>query len=160
MPSFDVVSEIDQHELVNAIDQTTRELANRFDFKGSNARVERSDDVIKLVAEAEFQTRQMLEILQSKMTNRGIDIDCIEIGTVSSNVAEATLPITVREGIDSDLARKLIKLVKETKLKAQAQVQQNQLRVTAKKRDVLQDIIKALKETELNYPLQFKNFRD
>tara|TARA_Y100001934_G_scaffold264719_1_gene342035 strand:+ start:652 stop:1134 length:483 start_codon:yes stop_codon:yes gene_type:complete len=160
MPSFDVVSEIDQHELVNAIDQTTRELANRFDFKGSNARVERGDDVIKLVAEAEFQTRQMLEILQSKMTSRGIDIDCIEIGSVSSNVAEATLPITVREGIDSDLARKLIKLIKETKLKAQAQFKQNQLRVTAKKRDVLQDIIKALQETELNYPLQFKNFRD
>ena len=160
MPSFDIVSEIDQHELSNAVDQAQRELANRFDFKGTNARIGLEGNTVKLVAEAEFQTKQMLEILQSKMTKRGIDIDCLEIGESSSNVAETTLPVTVREGIDSDLARRLVKLIKEAKLKAQAQIQHDQLRVSAKKRDALQEIIQLVKDQKLNYPLQFKNFRD
>ncbi len=160
MPSFDIVSEVDQHELTNAVDQATRELSTRFDFKGTNARIERNDNVITLIAEAEFQTRQILEILQNKLGGRGIDIDCLELGTVSTNVAEARLPITVREGVDKDLARKMTKLIKDSKLKVQSQIQQNQLRVTGKSRNDLQNVISMLKAAKLEFPLQFKNFRD
>jgi cyclic-di-GMP-binding protein len=160
MPSFDVVSEIDQHELSNAIDQSTRELSTRFDFKGTKARIERQDNTINLIAEAEFQTRQILDILQGKLTNRGIDIDCLEIGDAASNVSETRLPITVREGVDKELARKMIKLIKDSKLKVQAQVQQDQVRVTGKNRNDLQSVIAMLKESNLDFPLQFKNFRD
>jgi uncharacterized protein YajQ (UPF0234 family) len=160
MPSFDVVSEVDHHELGNAVDQAVRELSTRFDFKGKNARIEQQDNTINLIAEGEFQTRQILEILQNKLTKRGIDIDCIEIGELSTNVSEARLPVTVREGIEKDLARKMIKLIKETKLKVQAQIQQDQLRVSGKNRNDLQSVIAMLKEAKLKFPLQFTNFRD
>ncbi|MGR8920116.1 MAG: YajQ family cyclic di-GMP-binding protein [Gammaproteobacteria bacterium] len=160
MPSFDVVSEVDQHELTNAVDQTVRELGNRFDFKGTNARVERDGNQLTLIAEAEFQTRQILDILQEKCTRRGIDIDCLEVGAVATNVAEARLPVTVREGIDRDTARAMVKLVKDSKLKVQAQIQQEQVRVTGKKRDDLQQVMATFKDAGLGVPLQFKNFRD
>jgi hypothetical protein len=160
MPSFDAVSEVDKHELTNAYDQAVRELGTRFDFKGTKARFERTDNVITLIAESEFQLRQMLEILQGKCAKRGIDIDCMEAGEVSSNVAESRQPITVREGIDKDLARRIVKLVKDSKLKVQAQIQQEQVRVTGKSRDDLQQVIAMLKQAELGYPLQFTNFRD
>lgn len=160
MPSFDVVSEVDQHELTNAFDQATRELDTRFDFKGSKARFERQGNVITLYAESEFQLRQMQEILHGKCARRGIDIDCMEEGEISSNVAESRLPITVREGIDKDLARQIVRLVKDSKLKVQAQVQQEQVRVSGKNRDDLQRAIALLKGAELGYPLQFTNFRD
>lgn len=160
MPSFDVVSEIDQHELSNAVDQASRELANRFDFKGTNARFERQESLISVIAESEFQTRQMLEILQNKLTKRGIDINCLELGEISANVAETCLPVTVREGIDKDLARNLVKQIKTAKLKVQTQIQGEQLRVSGKKRDDLQQVITLLKGADLDYPLQYTNFRD
>lgn len=160
MPSFDVVSEVDKHELSNAVDQAVRELEQRFDFKGTKARIEHDGNVITLIAESEFQTRQMLDILHGRFAKRGLDINCLESGQPSSNVAETRQPLTVREGIDKDLARKLVKLVKESKLKVQAQVQQDQLRVTGKNRDDLQKVIALLREAEVDYPLQFKNFRD
>ncbi len=160
MPSFDVVSEVDKHELTNAVDQATRELSTRFDFKGSKARFERSDNVITIIAEGEFQVKQLLEILQNKLTKRGIDIDCLDYGTVSQNLAEARQPVTVREGVDKDTARAVLKLIKESKVKTTAQVQQNQVRVTGKNRDDLQAIIAVLRKAELGLPLQFTNFRD
>ena len=160
MPTFDVVSEIDQHELTNAVDQAVRELDRRFDLKGTNAHIEREGNVVTLRAEAEFQVQQLLDILRQKMAKRGIDIDCLETGEVATNVAEARMPVTVREGIDKDLARKLVKLVKDSKLKVQAQIQQDQVRVTGKSRDDLQRVIALLKDAALDYPLQFKNFRD
>ncbi|MEX2482848.1 MAG: YajQ family cyclic di-GMP-binding protein [Gammaproteobacteria bacterium] len=160
MPSFDIVSEIDQHELTNAVDQATRELSTRFDFKGSKARFERDGNTINLIAESEFQTRQLLEILHNKLGKRGIDIDCLELGELSSNLAETRQPVTVREGVDKDLARRIVKLVKESKFKVQVQTQQQQVRVTGKNRDDLQGVIGLIKAAKLGYPLQFSNFRD
>lgn len=160
MPSFDVVSEVDKHELTNAVDQANREVSTRFDFKGSSARVERADNQLTIIAEAEFQVKQLLEILQNKLTKRGIDIDCLELGEVSKNIAEARQPVTVREGVDKDTARKMLKLIKDSKLKVQAQMQQEQVRVTGKNRDDLQAVIAMLKSAKLNLPLQFTNFRD
>ncbi len=160
MPSFDVVSEIDKHELSNAVDQAYRELSTRFYFKGTKARFELNENTVTLIAESEFQLKQLLEILQLRMGKRGIDIQALEPGEVSSNVAETRQPITVREGIDQDLGRRLVKLAKNSKLKVQTQMQQGQLRVTGKSRDDLQSVIALFKEAELNYPLQFKNFRD
>lgn len=160
MPSFDVVSEVDKHELSNAVDQATRELATRFDFKGTKARFERKDNVITLIAEGEFQVKQLLEILQNKLTKRGIDIDCLEYGAVSQNLAEARQPVTVREGVDKDTAREVMKLIKESKIKVTAQVQQNQVRVTGKARDDLQAVMALLRQAKLGLPFQFTNFRD
>ncbi|MCB1745810.1 MAG: YajQ family cyclic di-GMP-binding protein [Gammaproteobacteria bacterium] len=160
MPSFDVVSEIDKHELANAVDQAVRELGQRFDFKGTKARFEHDDKLITLVAESEFQTRQMLDILHGKFAKRGLDINCLELGQVASNVAETRQPVTVREGIDKDLARKLVKQIKDSKLKVQAQVQQEQVRVSGKNRDDLQKVMALLREADIDYPLQFTNFRD
>jgi len=160
MPSFDIVSEVDKHELTNAVDQAVRELSTRFDFKGTKAHIERTENVVTLIAEAEFQTRQMLDILQIKFAGRGIDIDCMDVGDAVSNLAETRLPVTVSEGIEKDLARKMIKLIKDSKLKVQSQVQQNQLRVTGKSRNDLQSVMTLVKEAKLGFPVQFTNFRD
>jgi len=160
MPSFDVVSEVNKHELTNAVDQATRELSTRFDFKGTKARFERDDARITIVAEGEFQVKQLLEILQNKLGKRGIDIDCLEYGELTQNLAEARQLVTVREGVDKDTGRKLLKLIKDSKLKVQAQMQQDQLRVTGKNRDDLQKTIALLKEAKCGLPLQFTNFRD
>ena len=139
MPSFDVVSEVDKHELTNAIDQTNREVTNRFDFKGTNARVERNDNALTIIATAEFQIKQIVDILQGRMTKRGIDIDCLDFQEVTESNNEARQNVVVREGIEKDIARKMIKLIKDSKIKVQAQIQQNQLRVSGKKRDDLQE---------------------
>ncbi|MCZ6773959.1 MAG: YajQ family cyclic di-GMP-binding protein [Proteobacteria bacterium] len=160
MPSFDVVSEVDKHELTNAIDQTNREVTNRFDFKGTNARVERNDNVLTIIAVAEFQIKQIVDILQVKMTKRGIDIDCLDFQEVTESNNETRQNVNVREGIEKDIARKMIKLIKDSKIKVQAQIQQNQLRVSGKKRDDLQNIIAELKAAKLGLPLQYVNFRD
>ena len=160
MPSFDVVSEVDNHELTNAVDQTNREVTNRFDFKGTNARVERNEFELTIIAEAEFQVKQILDILQNKMTKRGIDIDCLELADLVESGNEVRQPVRVRQGIDKDLARKMVKLIKESKLRVQAQIQQNQLRVSGKKRDDLQNVIAKLKDADVDLPLQFVNFRD
>ena len=160
MPSFDVVSEVDKHELSNALDQANREIGTRYDFKGSNARIEQSGNLLNLEAESEFQVKQMIPILKEKMAKRGIDVECLEFGDVVEMNRRARQPVTVREGLDKDLARKMVKLVKDSKLKVQAAVQGEQLRVTGKKRDDLQQVMQILRSAGLGIPLQFNNFRD
>lgn len=160
MPSFDVVSEIDHHELGNAVDQANREVSTRFDFKGSGARFELADNLITLHAQAEFQLQQMIDMLYGKLAKRGIDTAALDVGEPVLMAKTATQPVTVREGIDSELARKIVKRMKESKLKVQSQIQGDQVRVTGKKRDDLQQAIALLKGAELDLPLQYKNFRD
>jgi len=160
MPSFDVVSEIDHHELKNALDQANREIGTRYDFKGSNARIEQSDNSLSLEAESEFQIKQMTPILKEKMSKRGIDVDCLEFSDIVEMNRRARQTVTVQEGLDKDLARKLVKLIKDSKLKVQAAIQGDQLRVNGKKRDDLQQVMALLREAKLGIPLQFNNFRD
>jgi len=160
MPSFDVVSEVDKHELSNALDQANREIGTRYDFKGSNARIEQSGNLLNLEAESEFQVKQMIPILKEKMAKRGIDVDCLDFGDIVEMNRRARQPVTVREGLDKELARKMVKLVKDSRLKVQAAVQGEQLRVSGKKRDDLQQVMQLLREAGLGIPLQFNNFRD
>lgn len=161
MPSFDVVSEIDMHELTNAVDQANREINNRFDFKGTKSRIEQTERTLKLIAPTEFQVTQMQDILYSKLSKRQIDIRCVDAGKISSNLAEAQQEIVIKEGIDKELAKKLVKIVKESKLKVQAAIQGEQVRITGKKRDDLQDAIAMLRaEKTIEMPMQFTNFRD
>jgi len=160
MPSFDVVSEIDHHELKNALDQANREIGTRYDFKGSGAGIEQSGNDLTLEAESEFQVKQMIPILKEKMSKRGIDVDCLEFGDIVEMNKRARQQVKVREGLDKDLARKMVKLIKDSKLKVQAAIQGEQLRVTGKKRDDLQQVMQTLREAGLGIPLQFNNFRD
>jgi len=160
MPSFDVVSEIDHHELKNALDQANREIGTRYDFKGSDARIEQSGNQLTLEAESEFQIKQMVPILKEKMSKRGIDVECLDFGDIVEMNKRARQPATVREGLETDLARKMVKLIKESKLKVQAAIQGDQLRVSGKKRDDLQQVMQKLREAKLGIPLQFNNFRD
>lgn len=160
MPSFDVVSEVDLHEVSNACDQANREVTTRFDFKGSGASFELQDKIITLKAQSSFQLQQMLDILRLKMSKRGIDIGCLEVANPQQSGNEARQLVTVREGLDSDLCRKLVKTIKEKKLKVQTAIQGDQLRVTGKKRDDLQTVIALLRETDTDLPLQYTNFRD
>lgn len=160
MPSFDAVSEVDTHELTNAVDQANREISNRFDFKGSDARIERAENVLTLHAESDFQIDQIAEILNKALARRGIDISCLDKANVEIANMRAQQKVTVREGIDKDLAKKIVKLVKDSKLKVQAAIQGEQVRVTGKKRDDLQQVMALLKGANLGLPLQFTNFRD
>ena len=160
MPSFDVVSEIDMHELTNAVDQSNREVGNRFDFKGADAKFEQKEAELTLSAQSEFQLKQMLEILRLKMAKRGIDIECLDVGAVETSNMRAKQKITVRQGLDKEAARKIVKLIKDAKLKVQAAIQGEQVRVTGKKRDDLQEVIAMLREQGLGLPLQYTNFRD
>ncbi len=161
MPSFDVVSEVDDHELHNAVDQVNREVGNRFDFKGSDAKIELVDSVMKVEAENEFQIQQMEPIIYSKLAKRSIDTRCLDKGDVEIRGRRAYQSIKVRQGVDTDLARKIVKMVKEMKLKVQAAIQGDQVRVTGKKRDDLQQVMSMLKASEkIDLPLQYTNFRD
>lgn len=160
MPSFDVVSEINLHEAANAVDQANREVSTRFDFKGSGAHYEQKDAEIKLQAETEFQLQQMLDILQTKLAKRGIDIGCLEIGEVQTALKQARRTVTLRQGIEADLARKITRSIKDSKLKVQAAIQGDKLRITGKKRDDLQEAIALLRQGQWELPLQFNNFRD
>jgi len=160
MPSFDVVSEIDMHELNNAVDQTNREVSTRFDFKGTDSRVELSGNIITLIAPTEFQVKQINDILQTKLSKRGIDIKCLEHGKISENLNDARQPVTLRQGIDKELAKKITRIIKDSKLKVQAAIQGEQVRVTGKKRDDLQEVIALLKKSNIELPLQYENFRD
>jgi uncharacterized protein YajQ (UPF0234 family) len=162
MPSFDAVSELDIHELTNAVDQANRELTQRFDFKDTGATFElkHKEFTVSMKAPSEFQLKQMLDILTQRLGKRGIDARCMEKKDPVSNLAEARQDIVLRHGVDPDTGKKLQKLVKESKLKVQAQIQGEQLRVTGKSRDDLQAAIALLKKAELDRPLQFKNFRD
>ncbi|MGD8379220.1 MAG: YajQ family cyclic di-GMP-binding protein [Gammaproteobacteria bacterium] len=161
MPSFDVVSEVDTNELTNAVDQTNREVGNRYDFKGSSARVERNESQLVLYADNDFQIKQLTDVLHTKLAKRGIDLASLEEGrveTISGDKRKQT--VTVREGIDKELAKKIVKLIKDSKLKVQAAVQGEQVRVSGKKRDDLQSVIALLREANLGLPLQYVNFRD
>jgi uncharacterized protein YajQ (UPF0234 family) len=161
MPSFDIVSEVDMHELSNALDQSNREVGTRFDFKGTDASFELDNDSnIKVSAEADFQIQQMLEILRSKMVKRGIDIKSLEEGDVQLVGQKANMIVTVQQGIEADIARKIVKAVKEAKLKVQTAIQGEKLRVTGKKRDDLQQVMALLKDGSYGVPLQYDNFRD
>lgn len=161
MPSFDIVSEVDMHEVNNALDQANREVGTRFDFKGIDASFELDKDSnITVSAEADFQIQQMLEMLRSKMVKRGIDTKCLKEGEVQLVGQKASVIVTVQQGIESDIARKIVKTVKEAKLKVQTAIQGEKLRVTGKKRDDLQQVIALLKENSFGVPLQYENFRD
>jgi uncharacterized protein YajQ (UPF0234 family) len=160
MPSFDIVSEIDSHEITNAIDQANKEVSTRFDFKGSNALFELQDDSILMKAESTFQLQQMLPILYAKMGKRGIDISSLESGKIQDTGKTAQQPITLKQGLTSEFAKKIVKLIKDKKLKVQAVINGDKVRVTGKKRDDLQEVIQMLRTEELEQPLQFNNFRD
>ena len=160
MPSFDVVSEVDHHELSNGIDQANREVTTRFDFKGTGSNFELADLVITMNTESEFQLQQMYDILCNKLVKRGIDIACLEKGEPVIHARTATQTVKVREGIETPLAKEMIKLIKQSKAKVQAAIQGDQLRITGKKRDDLQEVIALLKGADLDTPLQYKNFRD
>jgi cyclic-di-GMP-binding protein len=160
MPSFDAVSEINHHELNNAIDQANREIGTRYDFKGSNARMELSGNEIIFHAETKFQLQQMFPVLLSKMGKRGLDIECLKSGQVVEAAKTARQPIAIQEGIDKEIGKKIVKLIKDSKLKVQASIQGEQVRVTGKSRDDLQQAMKLMKESDLGIPLQFNNFRD
>lgn len=160
MPSFDVVSEVDKHELTNAVDQANRELTTRFDFKGVDAKFELDDNVITQSAPSEFQLQQMLDILHSRLTSRKIDIRALDLADPETNLAGARRKITVKQGIEQAVAKKLVATLKTAKLKVQAQIQGDKLRVTGKKRDDLQEAMALLRKSDAELPLQFDNFRD
>ncbi len=160
MPSFDIVSEVDSHELTNAVDQANRELGTRFDFKGVDAKFELEEQTISQSAPSEFQLKQMNDILRARLIARGIDARCLEFGDVETNLAGARQKITVKQGIERELAKKIQSGLKEAKLKVDSQINGDKLRVIGKKRDDLQTAIALLKGTEYERPLQFDNFRD
>ena len=160
MPSFDVVSEVDMQEVKNAVNQAIREIDTRFDFKGKNARFDLEESVITMRAPDKFQLGQMYDVLTAKLAARKVNVLCLEREAPQENVSDARQVIKVRQGIETELARELVKKVKQTKLKVQVAIQGQQLRVSGKKRDVLQEVIALLKETKVDLPLQFNNFRD
>ncbi len=160
MPSFDIVSELDMHEVTNAVDQANREIQNRFDFKGIDARFELGDGHVVLWAEVDFQLQQLLEVLRAKLTSRKIDIRCMEVKDAEKANMRARQQVDLKQGLDQALAKKIIKLIKDAKLKVQTQVQGEQVRVTGKKRDDLQGVMAMLRAADLELPLQFNNFRD
>lgn len=160
MPSFDVVSDFDSHEANNGVDQANREVNTRFDFKGTGSKYELEEQVITLTTQSEFQLQQMLDILRQKLSKRGINIACLEEQEAEVGNNGAHQQVVMRRGIDADRARKLVKQIKAAKLKVQAAIQGDKLRVSGKKRDDLQNVIAMLKESDIGLPLQYENFRD
>ena len=160
MPSFDIVSEVDTHELTNAVDQANRELTTRFDFKGVEASFELDEATIKQSAPSDFQVQQMTEILRQRLAARKIDVKCLEFGDIETNLAGARQTVTVKQGIERDLAKKIQNTLKDAKLKVDSQINGDKLRVNGKKRDDLQAAMALLRGTDFELPLQFDNFRD
>ena len=161
MPSFDVVSEVDLVEVRNALEQANKEISTRYDFKGSDARIEQNDKVLTAFADAEFQLDQVKDILIAKLAKRNVDVRCLDYGKlekVSGNKVKQA--ITVKEGVDSELAKKIVKLLKDSKLKVQASIQGEAVRVNGAKRDVLQEAIALVRKSITDFPLQYQNFRD
>jgi uncharacterized protein YajQ (UPF0234 family) len=163
MPSFDIVSEVNQVEVHNALDQTNKEITNRFDFKGSDARVElnEKEKMLTVYADDDFKLTQVLDVLTGKLAKRGIDVRCLKAGDidkVSGNKVKQT--VAVREGVEQELAKKVVKLVKDSKIKVQASIQGDAVRVTGAKKDLLQETIALVRKSITDFPLQFKNFRD
>lgn len=160
MPSFDIVSEIDMHEVTNAVDQTKRDLGNRWDFKNVDASVELDDKGITLGAEQEFQLEQLMDMLRMAFAKRNIDGRAITEDGDSKSGKLVKQHLVLRQGIETDMAKKIVKMIKDAKLKVQAAIQGDKVRVTGKKRDDLQDVMTMLRESDLDLPLQFNNFRD
>ncbi len=160
MPSFDVISEVDNHELTNAVDQASRELTTRFDFKGVEASFTLDDEVISMSAPSDFQLQQMTDILRARLIARSIDARCLEFGDIETNLAGARQKISVKQGIERELAKKIQNALKDSKIKVDSQINGEKLRVNGKKRDDLQAAMALLKGGEFERPLQFDNFRD
>ncbi len=160
MPSFDVVSDFDPHEVVNAVDQANREVNTRFDFKGTGSKYELEGQLITLTTQSDFQLKQMLDILRQKLSKRGVDIGCMKDEEPEITGSQAKQNVILRKGIEMLLAKSLVKTIKGSKLKVQAAIQGDKLRVSGKKRDDLQSVISLLKDTDVDLPLQYENFRD
>ncbi len=160
MPSFDIVSEVDKHELTNAVDQAKRELTNRFDFRGSDAAFTLDEFVITMSAPNDFQLQQMLDILRPRLAARQIDLRCLDIAEPEVNLSQARQKVTVKQGIEQALGKKIIAKIKESKIKVEAQIHGEKLKVSGKKRDDLQTTMALLRKAEFDVPLQFENFRD
>ena len=160
MPSFDVVSEVNIHELTNAVDQANRELSTRFDFKGVEAKFVLEDKLITQSAPSDFQLKQMADILKQRLAARGIDFRCMEFGDIETNLGGARQQVKVKQGIEQKLAKQIAAKIKESKIKVDTQINGDKLRVNGKKRDDLQETIALLKKSEFEQPLQFDNFRD
>ncbi len=160
MPSFDIVSEVDIQEVRNAVDQARREVSTRFDFKGTKCSFELNDSEVTLKGEQEFQLNQMMDILRQKMVKRKVDIACMDIQEPETTLSAATQKVLVKQGIEADTARKMVKMIKGSKLKVQAQIQGDQVRVTGKNRNDLQQVIALFKQAGFDLPLKYINFRD
>jgi uncharacterized protein YajQ (UPF0234 family) len=160
MPSFDIVSEVSLHEVTNAVDQASREVSQRFDFKGTGAKFEQQAAIVIMTAQADFQLKQMLDILRLKLAKRGVDLTCLKIDepVVTGQTAKQT--VTLRQGVDAELGRKIQRLIKDSKLKVQAAIQDKQVRVSGKSRDELQSAIALVRKGGFDMPLQYTNFRD
>ena len=160
MPSFDIVSEINMQEVINAVDQANREVSTRFDFKGTDSNFDLTDNIVTLHSKEEFQLNQMMDVLSKKLSTRKIDVRCMDAShpEVSSN--RARQKVTLRHGIETELGKKIVKMIKEMKTKVQASIQEKQVRVSGKKRDDLQQVIAMLKDAKIDLPLQYVNFRD
>jgi uncharacterized protein YajQ (UPF0234 family) len=161
MPSFDIVSEVNQVELKNALDQTNKELSTRFDFKGSDARVEHKDKELTLYADNDFKLKQVTDVLAGKLAKRGVDVRSLKFGDVEKIGGDKVKQVAaLRIGIESELAKKIVKAMKDSKLKVQASIQGDAVRVSGAKKDELQNAIALVKKTVTDVPVQFGNFRD
>ena len=160
MPSFDAVSELNAHEVANAVDQANRELSQRFDFKDTGATFELQEFVVTLRAQVDFQLKQMLEILKLRLSKRGVDLVCLEVKDPQTTLATAQQEVVLRHGVDQETGKKITRLVKDSRLKVQASLQGDKVRITGKQRDDLQAAMALLRGAKLDVPLQFNNFRD
>jgi cyclic-di-GMP-binding protein len=160
MPSFDIVSEVNMPEVNNAVDQASREVGTRFDFKGVEASFEVAETEITVTAESDFQIQQMMEILRGKLVKRSVDVKSMQEGDIQQSGKRAIMKVTIQQGIEADMARKIVKQIKDKKLKVQTAIQGEKLRVTGKKRDDLQEVIAMLRDENPGIPLQYNNFRD
>lgn len=162
MPSFDIISELDRHELTNAIDQASKEISTRFDFKGTNSSLELTEEKLIMTSESTFQLQQMFAVVCSKLSRRGVDLACLDPGDAKGTGKLMRQEITLKQGLDSPLAKQIVKLIKDKKLKVQAAIHGDKVKVTGKKRDDLQEVIQMLREEQqnLSMPLQYDNFRD
>ncbi len=160
VPSFDVVSQVNMSEVKNAVDQANRELGTRFDFKGTSAKFALEGNKVTMRAPNDFQVKQMFDILSARLSGRKVDIRCLQVDTPQINVNETWQLVTVRQGIETDLAKKIVKMIKQEKMKVQASIQGEKVRIAGKKRDDLQTVIGLLKEADVEMPLQFENYRD
>ena len=161
LPTFDIVSEVDKQEIRNALDQVNKEVSTRFDFKGSDSRVEQSEYILTVFADDEFKLSQVLDILMAKLAKRGVDVRCLERGDVDKvSGNKVKQQVTVKTGLETELAKKIVRLIKDSKMKVQGSIQGDSVRISGAKRDNLQEAIQLIKKSITEFPLQFQNFRD